>query len=912
MSKSGSKKTPSSTLRAFIVAFILLAVAGLALFGCSQLLAWQQEAEQETLKARLAEEMARNDEKIRTLAEERFSESIHRNVRLMTSALEHLVSDGDYTGQRVFPNGFVAEIRGETVLLPESMNEAEAAVSAELIRSSLLSGKMMTGRFENAAGEAFCLSFGEIAENWIYAHITPEGEYLTYLSLYDLSEPDTAGASEQIAKEPGRVSMGIPFATYTFLEIAIICLAMLIPFAGIIVYLCALRRRLQSGQIPEAEREEYGLQAMRSRLFYAGLCSVILVFVVAMLAHGITSLYLALQNEAADAMTALSEQIIKGEDEADAQAIAHAHENWYVTYGEQIADLISADPTLATKESLHAFSDAIGADFITLFDQDGRETLCSLDYTGFTLSQGMGENGAEFKRLLMGIPSLVHSVSTDPDTGLERQMIGVTLPPSDQSPERGALVLALLPDTIPAAVPYRSMNEQLAGMSAGNNICFIASQESGEIRFAGDETLIGKTITECGLPEESLKDGYINFATLNSELCLLMTARLETAVFYSALDADQATKPVLIYAGVAALLFAVFMLYLTAYLLRGWTNAAQAADKPQLSGEEPSSGRNRGKLYAAWQMLLKFIGWQDGSPETQARIVCRICVLLIIITWAALLSQKGMRFGNSLSLGNYLLKGDWAKGVNLFSINGILIVVTIAYLVNLLARLLFLIVSGFLKSTGRTVCTLGRSAVKYLAILVSMYFVLIDIGVPIGPVIGSLGIVSIALSLGAQSLAADIIAGLFLLFEGSIHVGDIVQIDGTVGTVKEIGIRSTVLMIDGKNVKTVNNHLIGTMVNLSREPSVYTLEFKVPRSITLERMEALLQKELPQISQRCDLLIGELKYNGISGFETPSGDHATPVPTIRITAQCLQSDYGSVRRFVDREICLLMEKESAV
>ncbi|MBQ8136488.1 MAG: mechanosensitive ion channel [Clostridia bacterium] len=59
---------------------------------------------------------------------------------------------------------------------------------------------------------------------------------------------------------------------------------------------------------------------------------------------------------------------------------------------------------------------------------------------------------------------------------------------------------------------------------------------------------------------------------------------------------------------------------------------------------------------------------------------------------------------------------------------------------------------------------------------VTIYFAFLYFGFPIGTVVGSIGIVSLALSLGAKDLAADILAGLSIVFEKSFEVGDIVQI----------------------------------------------------------------------------------------------------------------------------------------
>ena len=82
------------------------------------------------------------------------------------------------------------------------------------------------------------------------------------------------------------------------------------------------------------------------------------------------------------------------------------------------------------------------------------------------------------------------------------------------------------------------------------------------------------------------------------------------------------------------------------------------------------------------------------------------------------------------------------------------------------------------------------------------------------------GVLALIIGLGSQSLVADILAGIFIVFEGEFQVGDIVIIDGWRGEVKEIGIRTTKLVDVGGNIKIVNNSEIKTIINQTQELSL--------------------------------------------------------------------------------------------
>ena len=86
-------------------------------------------------------------------------------------------------------------------------------------------------------------------------------------------------------------------------------------------------------------------------------------------------------------------------------------------------------------------------------------------------------------------------------------------------------------------------------------------------------------------------------------------------------------------------------------------------------------------------------------------------------------------------------------------------------------------------------------------------------GVDTAALIASAGMVSIAVGMGARELVTDILAGIFMLLEGSLHVGDTVQVGGWEGVVTDMGIRTTRITNADGEVKILNNSHISDVVN---------------------------------------------------------------------------------------------------
>jgi len=81
------------------------------------------------------------------------------------------------------------------------------------------------------------------------------------------------------------------------------------------------------------------------------------------------------------------------------------------------------------------------------------------------------------------------------------------------------------------------------------------------------------------------------------------------------------------------------------------------------------------------------------------------------------------------------------------------------------------------------------------------------------PLFASAGIVGIAVGIGAQSLIRDFLSGIFIISENQYRVGDIIDLDGSTGTVERIGTRSTIIRdVDG-NVHYFPNGMVQHVIN---------------------------------------------------------------------------------------------------
>lgn len=155
-----------------------------------------------------------------------------------------------------------------------------------------------------------------------------------------------------------------------------------------------------------------------------------------------------------------------------------------------------------------------------------------------------------------------------------------------------------------------------------------------------------------------------------------------------------------------------------------------------------------------------------------------------------------------------------------------------------------------------------------------IYSILSIIGIPIGTLIASAGIFSLAIGLGAQGFVSDLVNGFFILFEKQIQVGEFVSFNNTIqGTVVAIGLRTTkIKSIDGA-LNFVPNRNINTVTNYSRNSMNAIVQIKINPDTPMHKLFTTLQKlNQKQISKA---LTGKPQIKGI--ITLPNGDPAVQI-----------------------------------
>jgi len=142
----------------------------------------------------------------------------------------------------------------------------------------------------------------------------------------------------------------------------------------------------------------------------------------------------------------------------------------------------------------------------------------------------------------------------------------------------------------------------------------------------------------------------------------------------------------------------------------------------------------------------------------------------------------------------------------------------------------------------RTVSSLVTNLMRWMIGFIVLVIILRELGVDVQALLVSAGVVGLALGFGAQSLIRDLLTGIFLLFEGLIAIGDVVDVDGHQGTVEAIGLRVTKLRAVDGSLRVIPNGQLAAFSNLSRGWARAVVDVTLPREVPVEAALALLRR----------------------------------------------------------------------
>lgn len=178
-------------------------------------------------------------------------------------------------------------------------------------------------------------------------------------------------------------------------------------------------------------------------------------------------------------------------------------------------------------------------------------------------------------------------------------------------------------------------------------------------------------------------------------------------------------------------------------------------------------------------------------------------------------------------------------------------------------------VPGEAAKRAETLVKLLRQGIIILIWLMVLLLILRQLGIDVGPILASAGVVGLAVGFGAQNLVRDVISGFFMILENQIRVGDVAVINGTGGLVEQINFRTIVLRDSAGTVFVFPNGSITTLANMTRDWSAYVFNIGVAYKEDVDHVIDVMKQlgqELRQDPKFGASMQGDIEVFGIDKF----------------------------------------------
>lgn len=241
------------------------------------------------------------------------------------------------------------------------------------------------------------------------------------------------------------------------------------------------------------------------------------------------------------------------------------------------------------------------------------------------------------------------------------------------------------------------------------------------------------------------------------------------------------------------------------------------ADLVDACGDDPGWGCEHVYDWTGSKWLATTVEWVLAKPLTILIIVLIAAVVARVVRWIISRSMRRLMAGGGGASG---LLGRHTSSVLLSAGD------------------------DSLRSVARveTLTAVFRSLATALVWFVAVVAIFDTLGVSLGPILATAGILGVALGFGTQQMVRDFIAGFFIVTEDQLGVGDTVDLGGGAkGVVERVSLRATHLRDVEGTVWHVPNGQITRVANRSQEWARALIDVVVPYAADIARVSEVMR-----------------------------------------------------------------------
>ena len=251
-------------------------------------------------------------------------------------------------------------------------------------------------------------------------------------------------------------------------------------------------------------------------------------------------------------------------------------------------------------------------------------------------------------------------------------------------------------------------------------------------------------------------------------------------------------------------------------------------------------------------------------------------------------------------ISNFLNGETWESNIvsKLFKIGLILIIGFL--IIKVLTKYVYRYLDEKDSQQCNTIKTVVGSLIKYVTyfFMITTILGLLEITSLASITVAVAGVGSVAIGFGAQTFVKDVITGAFILMEEQFQVDDVVNIEGFMGKVEAIGLRTTTLRnVMNNEVYIIPNGEIKIVTNKTKDFQKVSISFRLKYQDDLESIRVLVRNSLKDY-EKDDRILAPLVVN-------VNADSLEPVINVNVNCPVKNNQAYSVRNDLTNDLTKL-------
>ncbi len=411
-----------------------------------------------------------------------------------------------------------------------------------------------------------------------------------------------------------------------------------------------------------------------------------------------------------------------------------------------------------------------------------------------------------------------------------------------------------------------------------NGFVFTIDKENHTFTYYPEADMIGEDALNYGITENQIKINYCDYITVDNATYYATTDRIDNNIIYFVVLKENLLRQRFVLS-VTAVIMALILFLMIGIMIYF------SQDKIEMVSPDSEKRSNRDESQSAEYRIMQVFKYYIAFAAT------------VIAVYTVLPGSS-----NYINVFGYVLEGNWERDINVFALTASIIIMCRGGIILYIAYRLISKVAAILPVRTGTILKMLTSLFNYITIGFLLYQCMLCFGLNPTALMASTGIVAVILGIGANSLVGDILAGIFLLMEGNIQIGDVILVSGFRGYVMELGIRMTKLFdMETEDIKFVPNNEVRNFVHMSMRRAVVFNEFQIRYEETLEDVERIIREELKHVKNKSPYILDGPFYLGVSQL----GDNGVSLKT---STRCFEEHRKKVEREVNHIVYSIFQK----